>query len=97
MSTLLTTQSLMFFALGIVSMVTHSIKKWASGEISGNPFDWYIDNPRATVGALLICLSGVATAIFSGVLIDPNVPAQLVAGWGIGYASDTINNQGAKS
>lgn len=97
MNTLLTIHSLMFFALGIVSMVMHGVKKWTAGEIDGNIIDWYIDNPRATVGAILACLSSISAAIFSGVLIDPDTPAQLVAAWGIGYASDTINNQGAKS
>ncbi len=95
MNNLLFTQaSIIFFAIGICSMLSHAVKKWTMGEVRGSIVDWYVDHPRATAGAVLTCLGGIATAILSGALTDPNVGAQLLAAWGIGYASDTVNNQG---
>lgn len=91
---LFSTTSAVFFAIGILSMLSHALKKWTQGEIIGSIIDWYWMNPRATVGAYLTCMSGIATAILSGALTDYTVGAQLLAVWGIGYASDTVNNQG---
>lgn len=88
--------STMFFAIGLLSMFLHSVKKWAMGEIQGNLIDWYWMNPRATVGSLLACLGGIATAILSGALVDYSVGAQILAAAGVGYAADGLNNQGIK-
>lgn len=85
--------SLMFFAIGLLSMLTHGIKKWAMGEIRGDLFDWYRQHPQATVWAVMTCVGGVATAILSGALTDYTVGAQILAAWGIGYSADTLNNQ----
>jgi len=94
MQTLFTFTSLVFFGIGLLSMLSHAAKKWIAGEIRGNLIDWYADHPRATAGAILTCLGGVVTAILSGALNDYSVGAQILAAWGIGYASDTVNNQG---
>ena len=75
-------------------MLTHGVKKWVAGEIRGNLIDWYKVHPKMAVGAVLTCLGGVATAILTGVLTNYSDGAQILAVWGIGYASDTINSQG---
>ena len=93
---LFTKASLVFFILGLLSMLTHGIKKWAAGEIQGSLIDWYRVHPRAAVNAVLACLGGVAMAILSGALTDYTVGAQILAVWGIGFAADTINNQDNK-
>lgn len=93
MTDLFTENSAVFFAIGFVSMLSHAVKKWAMGEIRGKLVDWYWSHPRATVGAVLACFGGIATAILSGVLTDYSVGAQLVAAWGIGYSSDSLNSQ----
>lgn len=90
---LLTKISAIFFLIGLVSMLTHGVKKWTMGEIRGSLIDWYRLQPKATVGAILACLSGIATAILSGALTDYTVGAQILAAWGIGYSADTLNNQ----
>lgn len=77
-------------------MLSHAVKKWAMGEIKGKLIDWYWSHPRATVGAVMACLGGIATAILSGMLNDYTVGAQLMAAWGIGYSADTLNSQGKK-
>ena len=90
---LFTSTAFVFYTIGIASMLLHAVKKWTQGEIKGNLIDWYWMNPRATLGAILTCLGGVATAILSGALTDFTVGAQILAVVGIGYASDSINNQ----
>lgn len=94
MQALLTQSALVFFLIGVVSMLTHAVKKWVAGEIRGNLIDWYMVQPRATLGALLACVGGIAAAVLSGQLTDYAQGAQIIAAWGIGYASDTINSQG---
>ena len=86
--------ALVFFAIGLLSMILHCLKKWVAGEIRGKLVDWYWSHPRMTVGAVLTCFGGIATAILSGALDDYSVGAQILAAWGIGYAADTVNNQG---
>lgn len=93
---LFTVNSAVFFVIGFLSMLSHAVKKWTMGEIRGSVIDWYWMNPRATVGAVLACVGGIATAILSGALVDYTVGAQLIAAWGIGYSADTINNQESK-
>lgn len=91
---LFTLNAFVFFTIGLLSMLSHAVKKWVAGEIRGKLVDWYWSHPRMTVGAILTCLGGIATAILSGALDDYSVGAQILAAWGIGYASDTVNNQG---
>lgn len=94
MQALFTQAGMMFFLIGFASMLSHAVKKWIAGEIQGNLIDWYIVHPRMTVGAIMACGSGIATAILTGHLTDYGQGAQIIAAWGIGYAADTINNQG---
>lgn len=94
MITLFTGTAMMFYAIGFASMISHAVKKWVTGEIRGGLIDWYVCNPRMTVGALMACIGGIAMAILSGALTDHTSGAQILAAWGIGYAADTINNQG---
>lgn len=93
MMQLFTIQSAVFFVIGMAAMFIHALKKWTQGEIEGDLMCWYRMNPRATIGAILACLGGVGTAILSGALTDWTVGAQILAAVGIGYASDTLNNQ----
>lgn len=94
MQAFFTITSMMFFLIGFVSMLMHAVKKWIAGEITGGLIDWYVMHPKMSVGAVFACFGGIATAILSGALTDYNSGAQLLAAWGIGYAADTINNQG---
>ena len=93
---LFTATSAAFFAIGLLSMISHSLKKWTMGEIRGNLLDWYVTHPRASVAALMACVGGMASAILAGALDDYTVGAQLLAAWGIGYGADTLNSQGEK-
>lgn len=94
MQELFTINALMFYTIGLGSMFSHALKKWIYGEIRGKLVDWYWSHPKATVGAFLTMLGGIATAILSGALTDYAVGTQVLAAWGIGYASDTVNTQG---
>lgn len=94
MKILFTQASLIFYIIGLYSMLFHASKKWVDGEIRGNLIDWYIVHPRRSVGAAMACLGGIVTAILSGVLTDPSMGAQILAAFGIGYAADTFNSQG---
>ena len=93
---LLSSTSVVFYAIGILSMFSHAVKKWTYGEIRGNVWDWYWVHPRVTVGAFLTCVGGIITLILSGTLNDYTEGAQVIAAWGVGYGSDTLNNQGKK-
>lgn len=96
MQALFTQSAIIFFAIGMISMLMHGVKKWIAGEIIGGLIDWYVLHPKMTVAAVMACIGGIATAILSGALTDFNQGAQIVAAWGIGYAADTINSQGQK-
>jgi len=85
--------SLVFFTIGLLSMLSHAVKKWVKGEIRGNLIDWYICHPHMVAGAFITMLGGIASAILMGTLNDYTVGAQILAAWGIGYAADTINHQ----
>lgn len=91
---LFTVNALVFFVIGLVSMWTHAIKKWAMGEIKGKPLSWYWTHPKATVLAFMTMIGGIATAILTGTITDYAVGAHVLAAWGIGYGADTVNHQG---
>lgn len=91
---LFTEASAVFFLLGLVSMFSHALKKWAQGEVRGKLLDWYRSHPRDTALAVMAMIGGMASAILSGALTDYTVGAQVLAAWGIGYAADTVNSQG---
>lgn len=94
MMQLFTTTAAMFFLIGLLSMFTHTLKKWAHGEIRGRLGDWYVSRPRATALSIMAMVGGIATAILSGALTDYMDGSHVLAAWGIGYAADSVNNQG---
>lgn len=93
MMQLFTTTAAMFFLVGLLSMFTHTLKKWAMGEIRGRLADWYWSQPRATVLSLMAMVGGIATAILSGALTNYMDGTHVLAAWGIGYAADSVNIQ----
>lgn len=94
MRDLFTINALCFYGIAIAAMLLHAVKKWTAGELRGSVFDWYVTHPRASAGALLACLGGVAGGILSGQFTDPAVGVQVLAVAGIGYSADTLNSQG---
>ena len=83
--------------IAIISMVGHALKKWSMGEIRGSLIDWYLVNPRRSVGSLLGCITGVATLVLSGGVTDLSAGAEIVALAGVGFAADTFNTQNRRS
>ena len=83
-----------FIGIGFAAMLMHAVKKYVNGEIDGNIVDWYRDHPKATINAVLTMLGGIVSAILTGQLADPAIGVQIIAAWGIGFAADTVNNQG---
>jgi len=83
-----------FLAIALAGMLAHAVKKWAYREIRGKLVDWYVMHPRASVGALLGCFGGLATALLTGTLHDPSSSAEILAAFGIGWGADTFNTQG---
>ena len=96
MKDLFTLNSLLFFAIGAAGMIAHAVKKWQAGEIEGRLLDWYLVNPRATVGAVLLWVGGVGYLLLDGTLTDPNVKVQFLAAFFAGYGGDTFNKQGPR-
>jgi len=83
-----------FIGIGFAAMFMHAVKKYLNGEISGDFLNWYKDHPRATANAMLTMLGGILSALLTEQLTDPFAGVQIIAAWGIGYAADTLNNQG---
>ena len=94
MKELFTGTAFMFYAIALIAMFFHALKKWADGEVDGGLFSWYTQDRRRTVAALLACFSAVAGLILGGVLTNYEDAAQFLACAGAGFASDTLNKQG---
>lgn len=97
MDKLFTLTAFGFYAIAIVGMVVHAVKKWAKGEIPGSVTDWFIKNPKATVGALIAAIGAVCAALLSGQISSLNDGAHILAVVGFGYAADSsMNSQEVK-
>lgn len=94
---LLSQTSVISLCIAISAMVLHSIKKWCMGEIRGSLLDWYLFNPRRSVGSFLGCVTGVATSILMGGVTNLATGAEIMALVGIGYAADTFNTQNRRT
>ena len=95
MDKLLTHAAFSFYAISLLAVFSHALVKWTRGEIHGNMIDWFIMNPKATVGTALAALGGTIGALASFDTIDINSGAQIMAIWGIGYIADSsFNGQG---
>ena len=83
--------SVVFCAGALAGQILHAAKKWAEGYV------WVASNPKATVGALVANLAGMAGFIATGAL--DAIPSPVTALWmGIfmGLSADSVINRGAK-
>lgn len=82
-----------FYALGLVGMAAHYVKKWSRGQYAGNLWAYlFADNPRASLAAVLTYTGAAASVIATG-SIDGMTLAQVSAlGFFTGYASDSAVN-----
>ena len=83
--------------IALIAMLGHAVKKWTTGELRGRLVDWYLVNPRASIGALLGCVTGVITLVLSGGVTDLAAASEIVALAGVGFAADTFNSQTVKN
>lgn len=97
MEALITVSAFQFYLIAIAAMLLHAVKKWAYKEIRGSLVDWYIVHPRASLASFLACMGGIMTAILTGTLTDPHQGAQVLAAFGIGIGSDSLNTQGKQN
>lgn len=93
MEHLFTLSSLGFFGIAIFGMAMHAVKKWVSGEIDGNLFDWYLVNPRYTVGVLMAVLGATASAIAAGAYVSLQDSGMVTTCFLAAYAIDGLNKQ----
>ncbi len=83
-----------FYGVALFGMVMHGLVRWSNGEIEGNLADWFLVNKKATIQALLASLGSTAGLILAGTVTDFNVPADVLAVWGVSYVMDNkLNNQ----
>lgn len=93
MQTLISKTAFLFYLIAMVGMLSHSMLKWAKGEIRGNVLDWYIVNPRMSVLALLTVIGGTAGLLLNGTVSDVALGAHVIAVFGIGYSFDSGMNR----
>jgi hypothetical protein len=88
--------TLVFLLVALLGVFMHSVKKWTQGEITGSVVDWFVMNPKATVGVLLVAGSGVVSGVIANELTDFHAGVQFGAAFLLGFSADTFNNQGKK-
>jgi hypothetical protein len=78
MNKLLSLMAFQFYAVAVLGMMAHAIKKWINNEITGDHiFRWYMDNPKYTVGVAMTVFGGAVTGISTGLLTNINDAAQV--------------------
>ncbi len=83
-----------FYGVALFGLVMHAVVRWSNGEIEGNLADWFLVNKKATVKACLAALGATAGLILAGTVADFNIPADILAVWGVSYFMDSkLNNQ----
>jgi hypothetical protein len=85
--------TLIFLLVAFVGIVAHAVKKWAQGEINGGVIDWFVMNPKLSVGIVMAASGGVIAAVFAGELTDYHSGVQFGAAFLLGFSADTFNNQ----
>lgn len=93
MDKLFTLTSLGFYGIAIFGMFMHAVKKWVTGEIEGKLLDWYLVNPRYTVGVIMTVLGATTTAILANGFISLADGATVSACFLLAYGVDGLNKQ----
>lgn len=94
MNSLLSYNSFMFQLIGIAGIMSHVVAKILRGELNVSVLDYFFRVNRKSTGLMLMAsIGGISTAILGGQLTDIQVGAQVLAAWGIGYASDSALNK----
>ena len=80
-----------FCIAAISGQLLHAIKKWSEG------YAWVLSNPRATVGAVIANLTGMAGFISMGTLDGISALGTVGAlGLFMGLSADSVLNKGAQ-
>ena len=80
-----------FCAAATAGQFFHAAKKWSEG------LDWITSHPRATVGAVIANLMGMATFVGSGSLDSITAAGTLIAfGLSWGFSADAAANKGTQ-
>lgn len=80
-----------FCAAATAGQFFHALKKWSDG------YQWITANPRATVGAIVANLMGMATFVGSGSLDSITAAGTLIAfGLSWGFSADAAANKGSQ-
>ncbi len=83
-----------FYGIALFGLLMHAVVRWSNGEIEGRLADWFLVNKKATVKASLAAVGATAGLILAGTVADFNVPADILAVWGVSYFMDSkLNNQ----
>lgn len=84
--------SVVFCVAAVAGQILHAIKKWTEGYV------WVTSNPRATVGAVIGNLAGMAGFISTGALDDiTKIATVMWLGVFMGLSADSVLNKGSKS
>lgn len=83
--------SVVFCVAAVAGQILHGIKKWTEGYI------WVTANPRATVGAVIGNLAGMAGFISTGALDDiTKIATVMWLGLFMGLSADSVLNKGSQ-
>lgn len=94
MEQVLTLNTLIFVVVALVGAVSHALKKWWNEELQVGLLEYFFKkNVRSTLNMLAAALGGTLTGILAGTFTDPQVGAQVIAVWGIGWAANSSFNK----
>lgn len=96
MNELFTHNALVFYLIALAGVLAHAVKKDLRGELSVSVVTYLFQvNRRASVLMVMVAVGGIAAAILTGQLTDPQAGVQVLAAWGIGYMADSALNRAA--
>lgn len=84
------------YALGLLGMASHYVKKWLRKEIDGSLLDYlFHDHPRETAFALFTYSGSAAVAILAGQFAGLTLQQIAMPAFLLGYTVDSAMNKGA--
>ncbi len=91
---LFSVSAFVFYGVALFGLLMHGLVRWSNGEIEGRLADWFLVNKKATVKSCVAAIGSTAGLILAGTVTDFNVPADVLAVWGVSYFMDSkLNNQ----
>lgn len=90
MDKLITLTAFGFYALALVGILAHAVKKWAMHEINYSVFDYlFTVDPRGTLLTMSTAIGAVITAVGTGQISNLHTFADVAVAFGAGFMCDS--------